>query len=237
MQLALMKALSREQKWRPVSEAMRAVVLARFGKDEPTPAVEPPSSDYRILALNLPAGDANAVRVQLMRLGRFTAQPEVFWGQFLRDLPRGAENFALALRLPARGAGKRGRGRHARGRGAHLTTVFDIDSADERRVMEEILKPFRAVDRESKTADALREFDFAVALRIGSPIDVKGALAGIKDDTARRTADITTLNHAIAEWRRDLASFPAGFHLSAGIAQRSHAGGIALRLAFARDER
>ena len=207
IQLALMKGLAREQKWRPVNEAIRDVVLARFGKDEPAPSAEPPTSDYRILALNLPAEEANVVRLQLMRHGRFTAQPDAFWGQFLRDLPRNAKNFALRSASLRSGLGSAGDDGTRADVARMLATVFDIDSADERRVADEILKPLRELDRESKTSDAVREFDFAVALRIGSAFDVKGALAGIKEDTARRTADITTLNHAVADGNETLLRF------------------------------
>ena len=158
--------------------------------------------------LNLPAADANAVRLQLMRLGRFTAQPEAFWGQFLRDLPRAPRTLRCAPPASGRPWEARARTPRARMWCACSGPCFDIDSAEERGCGRDP-EALARVGSESKTADALREFDFAVALRIGSPIDVKGALAAIKDDTARRAADITALNHAMAEGDETDAAFPS----------------------------
>ena len=198
IQLAMLKTLSHDQRWRPANNAIRDIVLSQFGKDtsDPIPAV--PNSDYRILSLNLPAQEANKARLQAIRIGHFTGQCDYFWVQFMRDLPRTPEN--LVLRSTAlRAAIEAAPDDETRSEVIRMTTeVMDIDSPEERAGAAELLAPQRKANNFAKTADALRLFDFWVALRTGAPLDVRAALPMIKDDQMKRFANTVALSSALA---------------------------------------
>ena len=198
IQLAMLKIVSHDQKWRPPNNAIREIVLGRFGKDAPESAPAVPSSDYRLLSLNLPAREAAQVRLQAIRLGRFTGQCDYFWVQFLRDLPRTPENLILrstALRAAIESASDD----ETRAEAVRMTTeVMDIDSPEERGIAAELLAPQRKTNNFANTADALRLFDFWVALRTGAPMDVRAGLPTIKDDGSKRFANTVALSSALA---------------------------------------
>ena len=198
LQLAMLKLLSHDQKWRPANNAMREIVLGRFGKDSPEPAPAIPNADYRIFSLNLPAQEATQLRLEAIRIGHFTGQCDYFWVQFLRDLPRTPEN--LVLRSAAlRAAIENAPDDETRAEAIRMTTeVMDIDSPEERGIAAEVLAPQRKANDISKTADALRLFDFWVALRTGAPLDVRAALPLIKDDQTKRFANTVALSSALA---------------------------------------
>jgi tetratricopeptide (TPR) repeat protein len=198
IQLAMLKVLSHDQKWRPANQAIRELVLSRFGQDSPGRVPAVPSSDYRMLALNLPAQEATRLRLRAIRIGYFTGQSDYFWVEFLRDLPRTAEN--LVLRSAAlRAAIESAPDDETRAEAIRITTeVMDIDSPEERAIAAQLLAPQRKVNNLAKTADALRLFDFWVALRTGAPMDVRAALPMIKDDQTKRFANTVALSSALA---------------------------------------
>jgi len=125
----------------------------------------------------------------------------------MRDLDRSPENFKLrtdALRAALESA----KDDEVRADVIRMViSVMDIDSAEERAAAEEVLKPYRKEDEQSKAADALRSYDFSVALRTGAPIDVKAALATIKEDQSKRAAQATALNYGIAASDKGLVKF------------------------------
>jgi tetratricopeptide (TPR) repeat protein len=198
IQLAMLKILSHDQKWRPANHAIREMVLNRFGKDSPEPVPAVPSSDYRMLSLNLPAEEATRLRLQIIRNGIFTGQPDYFWVQFLRDLPRTAENLDLRSAALRQAIGS-ALDDETRAEAIRMTTeVMDIDSPEERRVADQVLAPQRQANSFGKSADALRLFDFWVALRTGAPLDVRAALPMMKDDQTKRFANTVALSSALA---------------------------------------
>jgi len=197
IQLAMLKTLSRDRKWRPANNALREIVLGRFGKESPDPAPSVPTSDYRMLSLNLPANEATQVRLQAIRTGHFTGQCDAFWAQFMRDLPRTPENLVLRS-MVLRTAIESAPDDETRAEAVRMATeVMDIDSPEERAVAAEALAPQRKANNVAKTADALRLYDFWVALRTGAPMDVRATLPMIKDDQTKRFANTVALSSAL----------------------------------------
>jgi len=200
-QLALMKVVSHDQKWRPLNNVIREVVMARFGNDSPPPAPTVPASDERLLSLNLPAEEATQVRLQAIRAGRFTAQSSRFWEHFMKDLPRTAENLLLRsaiLRAAIEGAQGAGDDATLAETVRMVRATLDIDSPEERRVAAELLAPLRASNNLVDTGDAVRLVDFSTALRTGAPMDVLAAIRGLKDDRSKRAAHLAALGSALA---------------------------------------
>jgi tetratricopeptide (TPR) repeat protein len=198
VQLASLKTLSHDEKWRPANNAIREIVLNRFGKESPEPAPAVPATDYRMLSLNLPAAEATKVRLQAIRNGYFTGQCDYFWVLFLRDLPRTPENLTLRSTV-LRTAIESAPDDETRAEAIRMTSeVMDIDSPEERGIAFELLAPQRKTNNSGKTADALRLLDFWVALRIGAPLDVRAALPMIKDDQTKRFANTVALSSALA---------------------------------------
>jgi tetratricopeptide (TPR) repeat protein len=203
-QLTLIKVLARDQKWRPINNAIREIVLARFGKDPSPPLPIVPSSDDRLLSLNLPMEEATRLRLQAMRRGRFPSRSDRFWVQFMQDLPRTAENLALRraiLRAAVEGAPDDA----TRIEVIKMTELaLDIDSPEELRAGTELLAPLRKANSNANTADELRLLDFKAALRAGAPMDAPAALSTIHEDQARRVANSAALAAALAQGNQPL---------------------------------
>lgn len=176
VRLRMLRGLRFAESFEPANKAVARIVLSGF---QSQPLDLPPDwaehRDPKDLEL-LDPKDALAVRLWMIKTGRFAPNAFTFWADLLDDAPPPLIDLALRTHM-FRAFMTLLPDDHSRSDVIFLfESFFDIDRPDHRQQLMSLIAPYRDPRQYPFSSGVIREVDATLALRDGKPIDLDEVL-------------------------------------------------------------